>query len=74
VAGIAELQLYLNLNASGEIQAHQSLNGLLIGVEDIDQTLVGSALELLTAVLVLMHSAQDGDNFLLGGRGMGPET
>ena len=63
-----KLQLYLNLNTSGEIQTHQSLDGLLVGVEDIDQSLVGSALELLTAVLVLMNSAKDGNNFLLGGQ------
>ena len=29
---------------------------------------MGTALKLLTAVLVLMHSAQDGDDFLLGGQ------
>ena len=62
------LQLYLNLNTSGKLQAHQSLDGLLVGVEDIDQSLVGSALELLTAVLVLVNSAKDGDDFLLGGQ------
>lgn len=70
----APLQLYLNLNTSGKIQTHQSLDGLLVGVEDIDQTLVGSALELLTGVLVLVDSPKDGDDFLLGGQRMGPET
>ena len=69
-----KLQLYLNLNAGGKIQAHQSLDGLLAGVEDIDQSLVGSALELLTAVLVDMGRTQDGDHLFLGGRGMGPDT
>ena len=54
--------LYLYLNASGKVEAHQSFNGLLVGVEDIDQSLVGSALKLLTAVLVLVNSAKDGDN------------
>ena len=68
---LRRLQLYLNLNAGREIQAHQGLDGLLAGVEDIDQSLVGSALELLTAVLVLVHSAKDGNNFLLGGQGDG---
>ena len=32
---------------------------------------MGAALELLTAVLVLMNSAEDGDNLLLGGQGDG---
>ena len=71
---VYELQLYLNLNTSGKIQAAEGLDGLLVGVEDIDQSLVGSALELLTAVLVLVNSAKDGNNFLLSGQGMGPET
>ena len=41
------------------------------GVEDIDQSLVGSALKLLPAVLVDMGGAEDGDNLLLGGEGDG---
>src|SRR5699024_12494442 len=49
-------------------QAQESLNGLLVGVEDIDQSLVGSALELLTAVLVLVNSPKDGNYFLPGGQ------
>ena len=35
---------------------------------------MGAALELLTAVLVLVDGAQDGDDLLLGGQGMGPDT
>ena len=66
-----ELQLYLNLNTSGKIEAHEGLDGLLVGVEDIDQSLVGSALKLLTAVLVDMDRAKDGDDLLLGGQGDG---
>ena len=65
------LQLYLNLNAGGKIQGHEGLDGLLAGVENIDQTLVGSALELLTGVLVLVDRAKDGDDLLLGGQGDG---
>ena len=32
---------------------------------------MGSALELLTAILVLVDSAKDGNDFLLGGQGDG---
>ena len=35
---------------------------------------MGAALELLPAVLVLVDGAQDGDDLLWVGRGMGPET
>ena len=32
------LQLYLNLNASGKVQAHESFDSLLVGVEDIKES------------------------------------
>ena len=35
---------------------------------------MGAGLKLLTAVLVLMNSAQDGDDFLVGRQGIGPDT
>ena len=60
------LQLYLNFNASGKVEAHESFHSLLVGVENIDQSLVGSALELLTGILVLMNSAENGNDFFLG--------
>src|SRR5699024_8630474 len=64
----AELQLDLDLHAGGKLQAHQGLHGLGGGLDDVDQPLVGAALELLAAVLVLVDGAQDGDDFLLGGQ------
>ena len=67
-------ELDLDLHAGGKLEAHQSLNGLGGGVGDVDQALVGAALELLTGVLILMNSAQDGDDLLLGGQRDGPET
>ena len=63
-----ELQLYLNLNASRQVQGHEGLHSLLVGVEDIDQSLVGSALKLLAGILILMDSPQDGHNLFLGGQ------
>ena len=62
----------LDVNASGEFQTHQSLNGLIGGTENIDQSLVGSHLELFTAVLILMNSAQDRDDLLFGRQRNGP--
>ena len=63
------LGLDLDLNASRELQAHQSLDGLGGGLDHVDQALVSAALELLTAVLILVDGPQDGDDFLLGGEG-----
>ena len=57
-------ELDLDVNASGELQAHQSLDRLVGRLQNVDQTLMGAGLKLLTAVLVLMNSAQDGDDFL----------
>ena len=60
------LELNLELNASRQIQGGQSLDGSLVRVDDVDQTLVSAALELLAGVLVLVNCAQDGYDLLLG--------
>ena len=70
-AGRQALKFDLDLYAGGELQAHQGLHGLLGGGHDVDQALVGAALELLPAVLVLVDGALDGDDLLLGGQGDG---
>ena len=61
-----ELQLYLNFNASGKVEAHESFHSLLVGVENIDQSFVGPALELLTGILVLVNRAKNGNDLFLG--------
>ena len=62
------LQLDLDVNAGGELQAHESLDRLVGRLQNVDQTLVRAGLELLTAVLVLVDSAQDRDDLLVGGQ------
>ena len=49
-------------------KAGKRFNGLVAGTENVDESLVGSALELLTAILVLVDSAKDSHDFLLGGQ------
>ena len=68
------LQLDLDLHTGGQIQSHQGLHGLGGGIGDVDQALVGAALKLLAAVLILVGSPQDGDDLLLGGQRDGPDT
>ena len=63
-------ELDLDLDAGGNLEVHQGLNRLLGGGDDVDEALVGAALELLTAVLVLVDGAQDGDDLGLGGQGV----
>ena len=53
----AALKLDLDLDAGGDFEVHQGLDGLLGRVHDVDQALVGAALELLAAVLVLVDGA-----------------
>src|SRR5699024_9295133 len=56
------LQLDLDVHASGELEAHQGLHRLIGRLQNVDQALVGAALELLAAVLVLVGRTQDGDH------------
>ena len=62
------LELDLDLDTGRKLKAHQSLDRLGRGVGDVDQTLVGAALELLTAVLIFVDGAQNGDDLFLGGQ------
>ena len=55
------LQLDLDVNAGGELQAHESLDRLVGRLQNVDQTLMSAALELLTAILVLVYSSEDRD-------------
>ena len=46
------LQLDLDVHASGELEAHQSLDRLVGRLQNVDQTLMGAGLTLLTACLL----------------------
>ena len=61
----ASLHLDIDRYACGHLQSLKSINCLLSGSNDVDQSLVSSLLELLTAVLILVDSAKDGNNLLL---------
>ena len=61
-------ELDLDLDAGGNFYAHQGFHGLLGGAHDVDEALVRAALELLTAVLVLVDGTQDRDDLGLGGQ------
>ena len=64
-------ELDLDLDTGGNFNAHQSFNRLLGGAHDVNEALVGAALELLTAVLVLVDGTQDRDDLGLCGQGDG---
>ena len=56
--------LDVDINAGRHFQTLKSIYRLLRRSDDVDQSLVRSLLELLTAVLILMNSAKDGNNLL----------
>src|SRR5947207_1510631 len=53
------LQLDLDVDARGEIELAERVDRLLRGLEDVEQPLVGSHLELLTGFLVDVRRAVD---------------
>ena len=69
--GIAPLQFDLNLDPGRDLQIHKSLYGLLCRPLDVHQALVGSALKLLAAILVLVNRPQDGDDLFSRRQGDG---
>ena len=71
---LSALGLDLDLNASRELQAHQSLHRLIGRSQDINQSLVGAHLKLLAAVLIFVDGTQNGDDLLLCRQRHGPET
>src|SRR5580704_10051673 len=60
VAMATPLRLDFDVHASAEIQLHQRVEGLLGGLEDVEQPLVGPDLELLARLLVDVRPSEDG--------------
>src|SRR5450755_2991880 len=58
---MAPLGLDLDVDARAQIQLHQGVERLLGGLEDVEQSFVGTDLELLAALLVDVRRAQDGE-------------
>ena len=63
------LHFNLDFNTRCELQLHQRLDGLVVAVVDIDQTLVSSLLELLAALLVHECRTVYREDALVGGQG-----
>src|SRR5438128_1516741 len=66
------LQLDLDVDAGRQVQPLQFLNRFGRGIHDVDEPLVGQHLEMLTAVLVLVGSADHRVDRPLGGKRHGP--
>src|SRR6476661_5651989 len=59
-------ELDLDVDAGRQVEAHQGVDGLRGGVDDVDEALVGAHLEVLARVLVLVGRADDAVHVLLG--------
>ena len=58
----------INLNAGGELHVHERIDESLGRLRYLDETCVGALFELLTAVLVLVHRAENRDDLILRGK------
>jgi len=66
--------LDLDLNSGRELELHQGVDGLRIGVVDVQKPAIGVEFKLLAGLLVDEGRAVDSEDLLVGGRGMGPLT
>src|SRR4051812_14986089 len=62
------LELDLDVDTGGQIELHQSIDGLRGRIDDIEQALVGAHLELLAALLVDVRRTVDGELLDAGGQ------
>src|SRR4051794_19539602 len=62
-AWIICLKLDLDVYARGHVEAHQRVNGLGGGLQDVDEPLVGAHLELLPRVLINEGAADNRETF-----------
>src|SRR6516165_1760566 len=60
------LELDLDIDACSQIERHERIDRLRRRIHDVEQSLVGAHLELLTALLVIMRQAVAGNIFDLG--------
>src|SRR6201996_9347038 len=55
------LELDLDVDAGGQVELHQSIDGLRGRIDDVEQALVGAHLELFAALLVDVRRTVDGE-------------
>src|SRR5580693_1497169 len=59
-------ELDLDVDAGGEVELHQSVDGLRRRIDNVEHAFMGADLELLARLLVDMRRAQDGEFLDLG--------
>src|SRR3982750_1761799 len=58
---LKNLELDFDVDAGGQIELHQGIDGLRCRIDNIEKALVGAHLELLAALLVDMRRTVDGE-------------
>ena len=58
--------LDLDLDAGGQLELHQSVNGLGVGIFDVEEPAIGIEFELLAGLLVDEGRTVDGEDLLVG--------
>src|SRR3970040_2921573 len=58
---VMALQLDLDVDTTGQLEAHQGVDGLGGGLEDVDEPLVGADFELFAGVLIDVGTPDDGE-------------
>jgi len=66
---LSKLDLDFNLNTAGKLKLHQSVNGLSCRAVDVDETLEGRKLELLTCLFVYEGTTVYCENTLVRWKG-----
>src|SRR5690606_18523664 len=66
---MASGQLDLDVDACCELELHQRVHGLVVGVDDVEHALVRAGLVLVTRILVDVRRRQDGVTLDLGRQG-----
>src|SRR2546421_4030657 len=61
-------ELDLDVDAGRQVETHERVDGLRRGVEDVDEALVRTHLEVLARVLVLVRRLDDAVHVLLSGQ------
>src|SRR6218665_834716 len=67
VRTLRSLQLDFDIHARGEVELHERVHGLRVGLDDVEKTLVSPDFELFAALLVDVGGTVDGETLDAGG-------
>jgi hypothetical protein len=73
-SSVRSLELDLDVDAGGQVELHQRVDGLRRRIDDVEKTLVRAHFELLAALLVDVRRAVDGELLDAGRQRNRPRT